>query len=81
MRALSLGEWEALVVLRVDYCGIGSHAAVTCLAQVHLPKLMALHLSGNDFVPGPLACLSGVQWPVECVKVGLRDLNAHNCEA
>lgn len=80
-RALSSGTWEALEYLTLNDCGISSHAAVTCLAQVHFPKMVFLDLTGNQFTSGAVRCLSGAQWPVlESVTVGLLDLPGYDCE-
>ena len=63
VRALGAGQFEALTTCNLKHCGIGSHAAVTCLAQMHFPELVYLGLTGNPFEAGALACLSVAQWP------------------
>ena len=81
LRALSLGDWEALRFCELSFCGIRTHAAVLCLAQVYFPKLFSLRLTGNHFESGALACLSGAQWPsLRTLEVGFLDLPDRDCE-
>ena len=78
--ALGLGHWETLQSCSLRHCSISSHAAVTCLARVHFPKLGNLCLTGNRFEKGAVACLSGAQRPtLTCVMLGSQDLDEDDC--
>lgn len=43
VRALGFRQWDALYACNLSNCGVKSHAAVTCLAQAHFPKLSLLY--------------------------------------
>ena len=82
VRALALGQWEALRVCDLQHCSTTSHAAVTCLAQAHFPELLYLNLTDNPFEAGAIARLSGAQWPtLECITLGLYDIDDHDYES
>lgn len=75
VKALCVGQWEALKTLDLMQCGIQSHAAVTCLAQLHSPRLTHLSLGGNRFHKGAMAYLSGAQWPsLTQISLGFDDI-------
>ena len=79
IRALRLGRWDNLSRCNLEHCIIGSREAVSCLAQVHIPKLFSLDLTGNWCEAGAMACLSGGQWP--CLKrVALRFQDLDACD-
>lgn len=81
VRALGLGRWESLLPCALRHCSLGSCAAVTCLAQLHFPKLCHLHLTGNRFEVGAVACFSGAQWPrLTGVTLGLQDIHKSDCD-
>ena len=81
--ALGLSKWEVMAKCSLRDCSIArlSHAAVTCLAQVHFPRSAFLHFTGNRFEAGAIACLSGAQWPtLGHLTLGYHDLDEHDCD-
>ena len=77
---MGLGQWEALTICSLKYCGIRSHA-VDCLAQLQSPLLAGLGLTGNRFESKAIASLSGASWPALTeVSLGFQDLDEHDCD-
>lgn len=75
VRALGLGHWETLIACNLSSCGIRSHAAFACLAQIQFPALRVLVLTGNGYEVGAVACLSGAHWPIiRSFRLGSQDL-------
>ena len=76
VEALGLGQWETSTTCSLERCGLASHAAVTCLALVHLPCLVGVVLNGNQFEAGAMGCLSAALWPkTRYVSLSSRDVD------
>ena len=80
-KALCLGRWRALEVCGLVDCGMSSHAAVTYLARARFPKLRVMHLTGNHFEAGAIACLAVAQWrKLEHMTLSWQDLDVGACD-
>lgn len=82
IRALALGQWDALHVCSLKHYGIRTSAADFSLAQVQFPLLCKLHLTGNLFETGALVFLgaAGFQWVrLRSVTLGLQDIDTRAC--
>lgn len=80
VRALGLGQWEALETCSLVDCSIGSRAAVTSLAQLEFPKLEWLLLTGR-FETGAITCLSDARWPtLRYLVLSFAELTTYDCD-
>ena len=80
-KALCLGQWRALEVCGLTDCGMSSHTAVTYLARARFPKLRVMHLTGNHFEAGAIACFAVARWrELEHMALTWQDLDVGACD-